>query len=68
MDVQKLINDFNGVLEDAHKTGVSLDDPIDRAMIVSMLIRLIELAVSPPQPPAARTARRYNNQRGLRHD
>ena len=43
MDTQQLVDAFNTVLEDAHKAGVSLDDPIDRAMIVSTLIRLIEL-------------------------
>ena len=44
MDVQKLVDDFNGVLEDAHNTGINLGDPISRAMIVSVLVRLIEEA------------------------
>lgn len=43
MNTQHLIDSFNAVLEDAHKAGVNLDDPIDRAMIVSTLMRLIEL-------------------------
>ena len=43
METQQLVDGFNAVLEDSHKAGVSLDDPIDRAMIVSTIIRLIEL-------------------------
>ncbi len=43
MDTQHLVDGFNTVLVDAHKAGVSLDDPIDRAMIVSTLMRLVEL-------------------------
>ena len=40
---QHLIDAFMTVLEDAHKADANLDDPIDRAMIASTLMRLVEL-------------------------
>ena len=40
---EPLSDTFNAVLKDAHKVGVNLDDPIDRAMIVATLMRLVEL-------------------------
>ena len=48
MYTQHLVDGFNTVLEDAHKAGVNLNDPIDRAMIVSTLVRLIELELERP--------------------
>ncbi len=53
METQQLVDAFNCVLEDAHKTDVSLGDPIDRAMIVSTLMRLVELELECAESRAA---------------
>lgn len=42
MDIKEIIDGFGQVLVDADKAGAVLSDPMDRAMIVATLVRLVE--------------------------